>query len=120
MHDAFARGDVEACLACFGPEVEFSTASGGDSATYHGIGGVREATGRWVGAWTDFQIDLVELTDLGERVLARICERGRGKGSGVEVEREVFQLFTVRDERITRLRMFEDKKDALEAAGLSE
>jgi ketosteroid isomerase-like protein len=120
MHDAFARGDVETSLACFDPEIEFSTASGADSATYHGIDGVRQATGKWVGAWDDFHIDVEELTDLGERVLARICERGRGKGSGVEVEREVFQLFTFRDDRIARLRIFENEKDALEAAGLSE
>ena len=120
MHDAFARGDVEASLACFDPEIEFSTASGADSATYHGVDGLRRATGKWVGTWDDFHIDLEELTDLGERVLARISERGRGKGSGVEVRREVFQLFTLRDHRITQLRIYENEKEALEAAGLSE
>ena len=120
MHDAFARGDVEASLACFDSEIEFSTAAGPDTATYHGIDGVRQATRKWVGAWDDFHIELEGLTDLGEHVLARICERGRGKGSGVEVERELFQLFTFRDDRIARLRMYQDEKEALEALGLLE
>ncbi len=120
MHETFARGDVEASLACFDPEIEFSTASGPDTATYHGIDGVRQATISWVGTWDDFHIDLEELTDLGDHVLARICERGRGKGSGVEVEREAFQLFSFRNDRIARLRMYIDEKEAPEAAGLSE
>ena len=88
--------------------------------TYEGIEGMREFLATWVGAWDDFHIDLEELTDLGDHVLARLRKRGRGKGSGVEVERELFQLFTFRDDRIARLRMYEDEKEALEAAGPRE
>ena len=65
-------------------------------------------------------MEVEELTDLGEHVLARVHEYGRGAGSGVEVDRQLFQLFQLRDQKIVRLRMFEDRHDALEAAGLTE
>jgi len=121
MHDAYARGDVQISLACFHPEIELSTApSEPGASTYHGLDGVRQATTNWVGTWDDFHIDVEELTDLGEQVLARLRERGRGKGSGVQVERELFQLFTIRGDRIVRLRMYDTRPEALEAAGLSE
>jgi ketosteroid isomerase-like protein len=82
--------------------------------------GTRDHTVGSAPAADDFHMDLEELTDVGEHVLAKVCERGRGKGSGVEVERELFQLFTFRDDRIARLRMYQDEKEALEAAGLPE
>ena len=45
---------------------------------------------------------------------------GAAKASGVEVDRQLFQLFQLRDQKIVRLGMFEDRHEALEAAGLSE
>jgi ketosteroid isomerase-like protein len=121
MHDAYARGDLQVTLACFDPELELSTApSEPGTSTYRGIEGLREATTKWVGTWDDFHIDVEELTDLGEHVLARLHERGRGRGSGVEVERELFQLFTIRGDKIVRLRMFDTSGEALRAAGFSE
>src|SRR4051794_4118518 len=121
MHDARARGDFQLSLSCFDPEVELTTPPLEPGAsTYRGHDGVLQATRRWVGTWDDFRIEVEDLTDLGEHVLARIREYGRGKGSGVEVERQLFQLFTLRSDKIVRVRMYEDHADALEAAGASE
>src|SRR4051812_24608239 len=121
MHDAYARGDLQMALSFFDPEVKLSTPARQPGAgTYHGHEGVRRATAVWVGAWEDFRINVEELTELGEHVLARLHEHGRGKGSGVEVDRHLFQLFTLRGDKIVRLRMYEDQAEALEAAGLSE
>jgi ketosteroid isomerase-like protein len=119
--DAFERGDVQTSLACFHPEIELSTPpSQPGASTYHGLDGVRRATTIWVGTWDDFHMNVEELTDLGEQVLVRVRERGRGKGSGVEVERELFDLFTIRGDRIVRLRMYDTRPEALQAAGLRE
>jgi uncharacterized protein len=121
MHDAYGRGDFQIAISCFDPEVELSTPPRQPGAgIYRGHEGVRRATAIWVGTWDDFSTQMEELTDLGEQVLARICERGRGKGSGVEVERQLFQLFTLRGGKIVRLRMFMDRDEALKAARLSE
>ena len=79
-----------------------------------------EAFRGWTGAWADYRVAVEELTDLGEHVLARTRHHGRGKGSGVEVEREIFQLWTLRQDKVVRAKMYYDQTEALEAVGLSE
>jgi hypothetical protein len=60
-------------------------------------------------------------TDLGSgAVLAVLTETGRGKGSGVPVDRSLATLYTVIDRKIARITMFHTEREALEAAGLRE
>jgi ketosteroid isomerase-like protein len=47
-------------------------------------------------------------------------QHGRGKGSGVEVEARYALLYDVHGGKITRLAMYADQAQALEAAGLRE
>jgi ketosteroid isomerase-like protein len=62
----------------------------------------------------------VEFIDAGPSVVVVVHEHGRGKGSGIPVERQHFQLWTFRRGRIVRWEAFADKAQALEAAGLRE
>ena len=72
------------------------------------------------GTWDEYAIDPVEFIDAGQSVVVVIHEHGRGKGSGVPVERHHFQLWTFRRGRIVRWEAFANKSAALEAAGLRE
>jgi hypothetical protein len=46
---------------------------------------------------------------------------GKGKGSGIEVQQPVADVFTLHDGRVVRAELgFTDRAEALEAAGLSE
>jgi len=47
-------------------------------------------------------------------------EYGRGKGSGLALERRTFGVWTVRDGSVVRIRFHSTIADALEAVGLSE
>jgi hypothetical protein len=47
-------------------------------------------------------------------------ETGRGKGSGVPVDRPLATLYTLIDGKIARITMFHTEQEALEAVGLSE
>jgi ketosteroid isomerase-like protein len=60
------------------------------------------------------------LIDCGDQILAAGWQRGRGKGSGVEVSEEIFSVWTVRTGKVVRQRMFRERVQALEAVGLSE
>jgi hypothetical protein len=62
---------------------------------------------------------MVEYRDLGDWVLAPTEIRARGAG-GIPVEMRVFQLFGVRDGKVSALRAFLSEREALEAAGLSQ
>jgi ketosteroid isomerase-like protein len=46
--------------------------------------------------------------------------RGRGSGSGVEVENRHGSVWTIRDGKAVRFEWFSEPDEALEAAGLRE
>jgi len=68
----------------------------------------------------EFEILIDRLEDLGDQVLASIRLRATGRGSGVKVEMEIFQLVTVRDGRLIRRRIFHARDEAVQAAALRE
>jgi ketosteroid isomerase-like protein len=67
-----------------------------------------------------FQYALEEVTDLGERVFMRVRLSGRAKASGIELDEDIFHLWTFRDGMPWRCDVFIDEERALEAAGLRE
>ena len=55
-----------------------------------------------------------------ERVLVFMHATAEGEGSGVPVETRTAHEFTVRDEVVVRVKVYANRAEALEAAGLSE
>jgi ketosteroid isomerase-like protein len=88
--------------------------------TYAGIEGAREFMGEWLDAWEDWELDVEELLDAGERVVAIVRQRGHSKATGVSVEMHFAMVWTFRDGKQIRMEMYASPDDALEAAGLSE
>ncbi len=73
----------------------------------------------WEGRHTRWQPE--ELIDAGDKVLAFVRTGGRGKGSGVEVEAYVWNVWTFRDDKRVEWTYFgEDRVAAFKAVGLSE
>jgi ketosteroid isomerase-like protein len=70
--------------------------------------------------WDDFRFEVEQLIDAGEQVVAAVRLSGKGKGSGAPVDQQDFHVFTLRDGKVVRQRVFHDRAEALEAAGLSE
>ena len=61
---------------------------------------------------------LEEFVELGDRVLVLTRQSGRGKHSGVLLDRELGDLFTFRDGKIVRLESYWNRDEAVRAAGL--
>jgi ketosteroid isomerase-like protein len=91
-----------------------------DAQVHIGIDGVVNALGVWADAWDDWQIEIDEFVDAGERVLVRGKQRGRGKETGVLVEQPLCLVYLMRDGKAVEVRAFFDEGQALEAAGLSK
>jgi ketosteroid isomerase-like protein len=88
-------------------------------AVYRGHSGLEQWRSEVVDVWESFHGELEELIDAGERVVTATTIRGKGKGSGVDVEMLVFQVWTVRDSKVVRLvGGYRDRSEALEDAGL--
>jgi ketosteroid isomerase-like protein len=87
---------------------------------YRGPEGVRRFWREWLAAWETVQFDY-RLLDAGERVLALIDQRMRGRSTGIEVPLgEYAHVYTFRDGLIVHWKGYMSQSDALEAVGLSE
>jgi len=81
---------------------------------------VRASLARWKAEWDDYELVPEEFVDMGDRVVATVRLRGRGRGSGVEIDARFYEVFALRDGRIVRMDQFAERSQAVEAAELSE
>ena len=88
--EAGNRGDVEALLEELDPEVEWHSAlhalMGGEQTVFRGHDGVREMLRDLNEAFGEIHIEISEIRDLGEGLVAIGRTRARGKESGAETE----------------------------------
>ena len=85
----------------------------------HGKDAAIDWARRWWGTWDEYALDATEIVDAGEdRVVVVQRERGRGKGSGVQLERRWAVIFTVRMGKEVRFEAFKSRAEALEATEL--
>ena len=120
--EAFVAGDWSAISEVIDPEVEWieTPGLGPDAATYRGVEEAREAMGSWTGMWTEYAFEVREYLDAGDQVVVLGHESGRGRGTGVSVERELGQVHSIEGSKVKRVRLYGSWAEALEAAGLSE
>jgi ketosteroid isomerase-like protein len=90
-----------------------------DAGEYRGRAGVERWIADWGSAWSSYTMQLEELIDAGEhRVLALVRMRATGRGSTASVEREDALLYELRDGLIARLDYYNNRPEALAAAGV--
>jgi ketosteroid isomerase-like protein len=87
-----------------------------------GIDGAKGVRQRWLDAWEEHSAALAveDLSGAGENVVCTLHVSGRGRGSGVEVNLQVYPHYKVRDGRIVYAFEYPDRASALEAAGVRE
>jgi ketosteroid isomerase-like protein len=118
--ERFACGDFTAYTALPDEFELILTPEMPDSGTYKGAA-AREWLTRWVDTFDRLAHEPVEFIDAGDdRVLIEFIQRGWTAGSDVPVELRTWSLATVRDGNLVRSQLFQNRGDALEAAGLSE
>ena len=86
--------------------------------TSHGPEQVREFFRQWAGSFEDWDFEAEEPVPVGrDRVLVRIQQWGRGKGSGATVDLRFWQAWEMRDGRAIRVTHHYEKADALDDIG---
>jgi len=118
-HEALNDGDMDALVALC--DVEFRLDMSDrvfNPAVYEGHAGIVRFYSEVRDVWASYLWQPEELVQTGENVVALLRSGGRGRGSGVEVERQTAMVWTVRDGRAMALRFFRDRDEALEAVRL--
>jgi ketosteroid isomerase-like protein len=120
--EAWARGDGEAVSDALDATVEIhSPPEVGNEGTYHGVAGYRKWEGLWMDAWEDFQNEIERVEPVGERhVVVNARQRATGRGSRVEVDRQVSMLCEIRDGRLVRFHIYPTHEQALAVARQGE
>jgi ketosteroid isomerase-like protein len=116
---AYNRRDFEAAVRDFDPQIDWVLPPLQRSDSCRGPAAVRRF---WEGldeTFDELRLDEQESVDAGDLVATRLRYHTRGKGSGVEIDGELYhQVTTFRDGTIVRIEYFTDWPSALEAAGL--
>ncbi len=89
-------------------------------SVYLGRDAVIEGSRHYWGTWDDYSLEAEELVDAGASVVIAVHERGRGKGSGIQVDRHSAQTWTFHRGRLIRWELFNEMAEALEAVGFRE
>jgi ketosteroid isomerase-like protein len=106
-------------MALCHPKVEWTVPE--DGTTYRGREGVRQRLKEWLESFDEYRYEVQRIIDCGgDEVLVEAIEVGRGAASGAEVRTTNYELLTIRDGMIMRIREFYEAGDAFEAARLRE
>jgi uncharacterized protein len=116
-YEAFNRGDFESALVNVAEDfVAADRKEVPDPRTYRGLDEARRAFLGVGGDFDEYSFEPIEFIDGGDWIVAVLVQRGRGRLSGAEVEGEISHLWRLRDGKVTELRAFSTREEALAAA----
>ena len=117
MFEAYGRAGAAAATGDFDPDIVWNPA---EEVPQHGPDETVAYMARWEREWEDLTTVPEEFIDAGDRVLVTVHFSGRGRGSGIEVDTRLYEVYSLREGKIVRMDEFTERSQALEAAGLSE
>jgi uncharacterized protein len=112
-------GDIASfVIAHFAPDCEYHPVEEEEAIRGHGamVGWIE----RWFEAWDEFRVDIDELIEAGDLIVAALTVHGHGAVSGIRVNQRFFHVWDLRDGKALRQREYLERGEALEAAGLRE
>jgi ketosteroid isomerase-like protein len=112
---AHNRGDLDALVALYDPEVVFETLLLG---THHGNEAIRVIYEENQKTLSGYDVVPVELIEAGDRVVAVAQAVGAGSSSQIAVDEPFAFVFTFRGDVVIREQAFRNREEALEAVGL--
>jgi ketosteroid isomerase-like protein len=114
LFDLFAAGGVEGAIEVIDEAVviEIPPDMSAEPDTYHGHAGVRRYFEGFDGMIEDLRYEPIELSPVGERVLAHVRLSGRGASSGLDVSLDPYVVHELAGGRIVGIRPYPDRESA--------
>ena len=118
--DALNRRDPESLLKDATPDFEYdlSRAVGPWRGVYgrdRALSVIRDV----VESWEWVRLEPHELIEVGEHVVVPLTMQGAGR-DGIELKSRFTMVWTIRDGKVVRVCLYQERDEALQAAGLSE
>jgi ketosteroid isomerase-like protein len=122
-YEAFSQAGLDGLLEHFHPDAEYdiTAAIGPFAGMYYGRAAIRNFLADYFATWEYVTMVPEDFIDAGEdHVVVLLRMRMRRKGSGVEVEAQTNNVWTLRDGKAVRMAVYNNRAAALQAAGVSE
>jgi ketosteroid isomerase-like protein len=119
-YDAWNSGDLDALEQLLAPGIEIdATDRVMNPERYSGREGFRRMVAELYDIWDSWHVKGRDFTVQDDRVFVTHEVHARGKGSGVELVRDYWSVWTVRGGEVVKLSLHVDRDRALAAAGLT-
>lgn len=102
-------------LEILDPDVELDFAgieNWPDEQAYRGYQGWLEMWRSWLTPWGDFAYEVGEIEGIGDDVFVEVAQRGVMPQSEAPIEATIFNVWTLRNGKVVRLRFFSDREGA--------
>ena len=119
-YDAYNRRDLDAALKHAAPECELDwTSAVGPQRGVYRLDQMRAFFVDFLDAFESTRVEPDEFIEAGDQVVVPQTGHLRGR-DGIEVTARVTLAWTLREGAIVRICLYQQKREALEAVGLSE
>src|SRR5919108_5486346 len=100
-HRALSEADVEALVALCAPDFRLDMSDRVlNPAVYEGHGGIRRFYSEVTEVWETFTWDPVDLEEINDLVLVQVHSTGKGRQSGLELDRRSAMVWRFAGERL--------------------
>jgi uncharacterized protein len=121
LYEAVSRGDWDAAFQDSRPDFELITPDQNPIAgTYRGRDEIRGFFDELWAAFEEVTVQPEQFLELDDRILVDLVMQLRPSDSGAKVEMRIVHLWTMRDGKPARCKVFTQREQALEAAALKE
>jgi ketosteroid isomerase-like protein len=119
--EAANRGDWDAAFKDTAPGFEWDNtrALGADNRALFSRDEARQFFQEMAELWESFRVEINELIPAGDQLVVPHTTHIRGR-DGIEAHARTTWLFTIRNGAIERICLYQEKQEALKAAGLQE
>jgi len=123
IYDAFAAGDVPGVLGAMSLDIVWNEAENfpyADNNPYRGPDAVAAGVfTRCVGEWDGFAVEMNDLIDGGDRVVAVGRYSGTFKDTGGRMNPQAVHIWTLKDGKVVAFQQYIDTLDVARATGVS-
>lgn len=118
-HGALNLGDADALAALCTPDFRLDMSDRiFNPEVYSGHDGIRLFVAEVHEVWETFTWDPIDIVEAGDLVFALVHSVGRGRGSGLEIDRHSAMLWLIPEDTLVALTFYRDPSAARKAAGM--
>ncbi len=118
---AINERDIDGYLACCTADIALRTPWAEVGGVYEGPAAIRRFFGDMEDTAPDFQLHIDRLDSIGaDRAIAFLHGTATGRTSGIPMETRTANIYDFAAGKIKHVDIFNDRQEALEAAGISE